>query len=103
MAIYNIVCEKNIELLLEADELSTPEEKPKQELSKEQSNVLEMMTIELVKKMVDWDRRRRILKDWQWNAMNSVASGKKQLDDRMKFAFYNNYKRLKERGFNEND
>jgi hypothetical protein len=35
--------------------------------------------------------------------MNSVASGKKQLDDRMKFAFYNNYKRLKERGFNEND
>ena len=72
MAIYDIVCEKNIELLLEADELANVEA-PQKTPTTEESQILELITIELVQKMVDWDRRKRVLKDWQWKVMDDVV------------------------------
>jgi len=33
--------------------------------------------------MADWDKRRRILKDWQWKVLDEVATGKRQLDSRL--------------------
>lgn len=57
------------------------------------------MTLELIKRMVDWDKRRRILKDWQWIVMNEVVQGKRSLTDQMKRTFYTNLERLKRRGF----
>jgi hypothetical protein len=57
------------------------------------------ITLDLVQKMVDWDKRRHILEDWKWRAMYDVVSGKKELTDRMKNAFRFNYEKLKRAGF----
>lgn len=100
MAIYDIVCKKNIELLLEADKLASVEASQKVPTT-EESQILELITIELVQKMVDWDRRKRVLKDWQWKVMDDVVKGKRPLDDRMKYGFYSNLKRLRSKGFPE--
>ena len=59
------------------------------------------ITMELVQKMVDWDRRKRILEDWKWKVMNDVVQGKKPLTDRMKYTFYLNLEQLKKKGFEE--
>ena len=97
-----LIClsEKNIELLLEADELANVEA-PQKTPTTEECQILELITIELVQKMVDWDRRKRVLKDWQWKVMDDVVKGKRQLDDRMKYGFYSNLKRLRSKGFPE--
>ena len=57
------------------------------------------ITLELIKKMVEWDKRRRILEDWKWKAMKDVADGIKPLTDRMKYAFYFNLQKLRKAGF----
>ena len=57
------------------------------------------ITLELIQQMVDWDRRRRVLDDWKWKVMKDVVDGKKELTDRMKYAFYLNLQTLKKRGF----
>ena len=81
MAIFEIVCEHNIDLLSEADELAEP---AKEEINKELQVDTDLgITVELIQKMADWDKRRRILKDWQWKVLNEVASGKRQLDSRL--------------------
>ena len=69
MAIYEIVCQHNIELLDEADALA---EKDRQEnistepktatLSEKPANDI---TLELIQEMVEWDRKRRVLDDWK--------------------------------------
>lgn len=101
MTIYEIVCENNIELLAEADEL-TEQEKAEQAASKENiTNTDHGITIELLQKMVDWDKRRRILKAWQWNVMNDIVSGKKTLNDRLVWGCKQNLKTLKQYGFIE--
>jgi hypothetical protein len=51
--------------------------------------------------MVDWDKRRRILKDWQWNVMNEIISGKKPLNDRLACGCKKNLEILKKHGFTE--
>ena len=58
------------------------------------------MTIELIKKMVEWDRCKRILKDWQWQVMFDVANRKKQLTEQFKRGFLMNLRKLKSKGFN---
>ncbi|MDR1974791.1 MAG: AIPR family protein [Bacteroidales bacterium] len=97
MRIYEIVCEQNIDLLAEADEL---EEQPKVEETKTTS-ADHGITIELLQKMVAWDKRRRILKDWQWNVMNDIISGEKSLNDRLAWGCKQNLKTLKQHGFTE--
>ena len=59
------------------------------------------ITIELIQKMVAWDKHRRILKDWQWNVMNEIISGKKTLNDRLAWGCKQNLKTLKQHGFTE--
>ena len=98
--IYNIVCEKNIELLFEADKLASEDDKaPSAGHASSTDN--DNITIELVQKMVEWDRRRRVLKDWQWKVMDEIANGKRPLDERMKRGMYMNYITFKKRGFTE--
>ncbi len=98
MMIYEKVCEQNIELLALADEL-TEEQAEAQEPIKQTNNNTVDITLELIARMVAWDKRRRILKDWQWRVMDDVAQGKKPLTDQMKYAFYRNWELLKKRGF----
>lgn len=96
--IYEIVCKYNIELLEEADELM---EQEKNNATPEQTSKVSTndMTLELVQRMVEWDKKRRILEDWKWKVMNDVAQGKKPFTDRMKYAFYLNLEKLKKFGF----
>ncbi len=97
MMIYESVCKKNIELLALADELAeqTELQEPINQTNKDTVDI----TFELIEKMVAWDKRRRILKDWQWRVMDDVAQGRKPLTDQMKYAFYRNWELLKKRGF----
>ena len=98
-AIYETVCENNIELLEEADSLT--EEEPISVSNPNSATKKIDITLDLVQKMVDWDKRRHILEDWKWRAMFDVVSGKKVLTDRMKNAFRFNYEKLKRAGFED--
>lgn len=89
-------------MLLEADKLASEDDKAhsaSHASSTDYDN--DNITIELVQKMVEWDRRRRILKDWQWKVMDEIANGKRPLGERMKRGMYMNYITLKKRGFTE--
>jgi hypothetical protein len=73
MSIFETVCQHNIELLEEADELAA-QEKAATETTPQQTNSTtnSEITLELIQKMVDWDRRKRILEDWKWKVMDDV-------------------------------
>lgn len=106
MEAYEIVCKYNIELLDEADELAEKERAEREannviegERRKSSEKEREEITMELVKEMVDWDRRRRILEDWKWRNMNDVVNGKKPLTEDTKKAFWYNLLALRKNGF----
>ena len=98
IGVYEAVCKNNIELLEEADAMAELETENTiiQPSTTQPSNDI---TLELVQKMVNWDRRKRILEDWKRNVMNDVVQGKKPFTDRMKYAFYLNLEKLKKHGF----
>lgn len=100
IAIFEIVCKNNIELLSEADELMSQDKETTIE-SKLISPLEEStdISIELVEQMVEWDKRRRVLHDWKWKVMKDVVDGKREFNDKMKYAFYLNLQALKRRGF----
>ncbi len=103
MFIFEEVCQHNIELLEEADKLTEQEQNIVDVLQPKNNHIVSNeITLELIQKMVDWDRRKRILEDWKWKVMDDVVQGKKTLDDRKKYAFYLNLEKLKKHGFTEN-
>ena len=99
-SIYEKVWQYNPDLLEEADILAENDKKliNDKELG-HVDNYLTVVTIDLIKQMVDWDKRRRILEDWKWKAMKDVVDGKKELNDRMRYAFFLNLQKLRKRGF----
>lgn len=100
--IYENVWQHNPELLEEADNLAEQDRIKASEIANAMSNPIDCrdeITLELIKKMVEWDKRRRILEDWKWKAMKDVADGIKPLTDRMKYAFYFNLQKLRKAGF----
>ena len=100
--IYENVWQHNPELLEEADNLAELDRIKASESANAISNQVDCrdeITLELIKKMVEWDKRRRILEDWKWKAMKDVADGIKPLTDRMKYAFYFNLQKLRKAGF----
>lgn len=102
IAIYEIVCQHNIDLLEEADKLAEADRKNiKGEKGIENNSSSSVITIELVQRMVDWDKRRHILENWKWKTMNDVIDGKKELNERLKYAFSLNLEMLKKHGFDE--
>jgi hypothetical protein len=96
MSIFETVCQHNIELLEEADEL-TAQEKIASEATQQANNNSNSteITLELIQKMVDWDRRKRVLEDWKWKVMDDVLQGRKPLDNRKKYTFFLNLEKLK--------
>ena len=102
MAVYEIVCKHNIELLDEADELAEKDKADKLESTPESTpqnkKPIEDITLDLVSEMVEWDRRKRILEDWKWKVMDDVAKGRKPLTDRYKYTFYLNLELLRKKG-----
>ncbi|HEY0298661.1 MAG TPA: AIPR family protein, partial [Arachidicoccus sp.] len=102
MAIFNIVCEHNIELLDEADELTEKEQTGAMEKVQATNNSkANDITLELVEKMVVWDKHRQILEGWKWRTMDDVLQGRRPFSDRMKYAFYLNLEKLRKAGFTE--
>lgn len=102
MSIFETVCQHNIELLEEADELAAQEKAATETTQQTNSNSTNNeITLELIQKMVDWDKRKRILEDWKWTVMNDVLQGRKPLDDRKKYTFILNLEKLKKYGFTE--
>lgn len=100
--IYENVWQHNPELLEEADSLAEQDRAKAEEASgtsSQQADGQDEITLELIRSMVEWDKRRRILEDWKWKAMKDVTDGTKPLTDRMKYAFYFNLQKLKKAGF----
>ena len=99
MAIYEIVCEKNIELLEEADQISE-EAKSQASTSIINNNKDEIeITMELVKAMLEFDKKNRVLEAWKYKVMYDVVTGKKMLTERLKHGFYFNLLDLRKKGF----
>ena len=103
MAVYEIVCKHNIELLDEADELAEKDKADKLESTPESTpqnkKPIEDITLDLVSEMVEWDRRKRILEDWKWKVMDDVTKGRKPLTDRYKYTFYLNLELLRKKDY----
>ena len=106
MAIYEIVCKYNIELLDEADELAKQDQEARKarevekEKRRQESGVqTDDITLDLIKEMVDWDRRKRNLEDWKWKVMNDVVTNRKPLTNTYKHTFWLNLQFLRKKGF----
>jgi len=97
MVLFDIVCEHNPELLEEAGSLT--ENEPSNSTTDKPQSQSNEITLELVQRMVEWDRHKRVLEDWKWKAMNDVVQGRKPFTDRMKYAFFLNLEKLRKRGF----
>jgi hypothetical protein len=92
MAMYEIVCQHNYELLEQAEELSAQDEATAETTQQtNSSSPSNGITLELIQKMVDWDRRKRVLEDWKWKVMDDVLQGRKPLDDRKKYTFFSEF------------
>ena len=99
MSLFETVCKHNPELLEEADSIAESESLNQVSSVKSTSSLSDEITLELIQRMVNWDRRKRILEDWKWKVMDDVVQGRKPLTDRMKYAFYLNLEKLKKHGF----
>lgn len=105
MTIFNKVCEENYELLEEADKL-LKEEQFEIEQRKIQQNIVNNVNVneieidlELISKMVEFDRRKKVLDDWKFKIMQDVVLGLRPLTEKMKYGFRLNLKLLLSRGF----
>lgn len=107
IVIFDRVCEENYELLQEIDELREEELKEKELRVKKQFTINDInineidITIDLVKRMVEWDKKNRVLESWKFKIMQDVAFGLKPLTEKLKWGFRLNLKSLLLRGFNE--
>lgn len=102
MSVFEKVCQHNIELLEEADDLAAQEKTATEATQQANGNSTNNeITLELIQKMVDWDRQKRVLEDWKWKVMDDVLQSRKPLDDRKKYTFFLNLEKLKKHGFTE--
>ena len=107
MAIFDKVCEENYELLEEIDRLKEEEKEEKEQKDKQRNTVRSInvndveIDIELIKRMVEWDRKNRVLENWKFKVMQDVAIGLKPLTEKLKWGFRVNLKALLMRGFDE--
>ncbi len=107
IVIFDKVCEENYELLEDIDRLKEEEQEEREQKEKQRNtikniNVNEVeIDIELIKRMVDWDRKNRVLESWKFKVMQDVAIGLKPLTDKLKYGFRLNLKVLLMKGFDE--
>lgn len=105
MHIFDKVCEENYELLEEIDRLREEEQEEKEQKKREKATVKNInvnevnIDIELIIRMVEWDRKNRILETWKYKIMSDVALGIKPLTEKLKWGFRLNLKTLLMNGF----
>ena len=92
ISILDYVIDKAPELLDGIDELNESANK----LSKSDD-----ITLEVIKKIVIWDRKNKKLRDFEFKFMSELAEGNKLLTDRNKFIAKLNLNKLKRYGFEE--
>lgn len=103
--IFDKVCEENYELLEEIDRMREEEQEEKEQKKKERNTVKNInvnevnIDIELIKRMVEWDRKNRVLDTWKFKIMSDVAIGLKPLTEKLKWGFRFNLKTLIMNGF----
>lgn len=95
MRVYELICTHNIDLLAKADEMQN---ELAVLLTKSEGHP--SMTMDVVKQMVEWDKRRRTLQDWQWNTMKAIIDGKFPLEGKYIYGCLKNLETLKRHGFN---
>mgnify|MGYP006935960599 CR=1 FL=1 len=84
------------------EEQEEKEQKEKQRDTVKNINVNEIdIDIELIKRMVEWDRKNRVLENWKFKVMQDVAIGLKPLTEKLKWGFRQNLRTLLMRGFDE--
>lgn len=88
LKVLDIIIDKAPEILFDADDIV---EKGK--------NAVTEITIELINRMVKWDKKNKRLKDHHFRLMNDIVNGKKELTLRNKKYCLMNYNRLKRYGF----
>lgn len=107
MAIFNKVCEENYELLEGIDKLQEEEQEEKEQRERQRNTIRDInvneveIDIELIKRMVEWDRKHHVLENWKFRVMQDVAIGLKPLTEKLKWGFRLNLKTLLMRGFDE--
>ena len=89
--IIDIIIDKAPEILFESDEVINAE-------SSNQANDLEI-TIELIERMVQWDRKNKRLKPFQFKMMFDLLDNKAELTNLNKKHCLMNYNSLKKHGF----
>lgn len=91
--ILNIVADENPELFFDMEEFFEEDENKKQES--------EEITIDLVKKVVQWDKRNKRLKPYEYRFMSDLAEGKKGMTSRNLYIAGLNLKKVKKYGFRD--
>ena len=92
LKIIDVVIDKAPEILFDIDNL--PETPKKQESQVE-------ITLELIRKIVQWDKRNKRLKGFEYTFMNELAEERKPLTDRNKAIAKLNLGKVKKYGFKE--
>jgi hypothetical protein len=89
--ILSIVADENPELFFDMEEFFEEDESKKQDL--------EEISIELIEKIVQWDKRRKRLKNYEFGFMLSLANGNKPLTARNMHIARKNLEKAKKYGF----
>lgn len=97
ITIYNIICEKNIDLLLEADTITANKSATKQDTTSDAEEIV--ITLNVVAQMVAFNDQHKVLQAWKAKAMQKVMYGELELTDRLIHGFRLNYNELVEHGF----
>ncbi len=89
--VLDIAIEKAPDLFFNMDEL----------IEKENASINDStdISIEIIQKIVAWDRKHKVLKDFEFYFMRDLAEGKKTLTDRNKFIANLNLSKVKKYGF----
>ena len=90
MRILDTVIEKAPELMLEADD---------EEVNFSPGITNEDITIDTIRRIVEWDRKNRKLKDYHFKYMSDVADGKLPFTETAKGYAKTNLTKLKRYGF----
>lgn len=94
IAILDLVIEKAPELLDNVDELLERDKEQKENGNGE-------ITLEQIINIVQWDKKNRKLKEFEYKFMLELSEGRKPLTDRNKFIARLNLQKLKKYGFTE--
>jgi hypothetical protein len=88
--ILDFTIEKAPEIFYKLDEL---------EITENSTSEVPELTLEIIKQVVAWDKKNKVLKDYEFLFMRDVAEGRKTLSDRNKFIANLNLSKVKRHGF----